>query len=267
MRTSSRAGVPVSVVERIALVLETFNGAGPLTLANVTSRTGLPRSSAHRLLEQLATAGWLSRSPEQTYELGVKVYEMGQAALNQSRLLQGARPVMRAFAQRTGLTIQLAVVDRGDTVYLAKFNGRNSGPTPTSVGQRIPAHLTAVGKVQLALTETTRNPHVVHGLVRTGAGEPARRTTQSIGTDARLAQEFAVIRERGAAFDRGEAFSGVGCVGVSIGPPDHVYGNLAGLSVCAPVTALDYRKLVGPVRIAAREIWDRCVTAELAARP
>ncbi|MBF6353095.1 IclR family transcriptional regulator [Nocardia higoensis] len=264
MRTSSPAGVPVSVVERISLVLETFNGVGPLTLAQVTSRTGLPRSSVHRLLEQLAAAGWLARSPEQTYELGVKAYEMGQAALNQNRLLQGARPVMQAFTHQTGLTIQLAVVDRGDTVYLAKINGRASGPTPTAVGQRVPAHLTAVGKAQLAVTESTKDPHVVDKLEHTGEKELVRRTAQSIGSDAQLEEELATIRDRGAAFDRGEAFSGIGCVGVSIGPPDHIYGNLAGISVCAPVTALDYRKLVGPVRIAAREIWDRCTAADLA---
>jgi len=259
--------VPVSVVERISLVLETFNGAGPLTLAQVTSRTGLPRSSAHRLLEQLAIAGWLARSPEQTYELGVKAYEMGQAALNQNRLLQGARPVMQAFAHQTGLTIQLAVVDHGDTVYLAKINGRSSGPTPTAVGQRVPAHLTAVGKAQLAFTEPVRNPRLIDGLDHTGHGELVRRTAQSIGTDAQLEEELAVIRDRGAAFDRGEAFSGLGCVGVPIGPPDHIYGNLAGISLCAPVTALDYRKLVGPIRVVAREIWDRCVAADLAAHP
>ncbi|WP_280491504.1 IclR family transcriptional regulator [Nocardia asiatica] len=264
MRTSSPAGVPVSVVERISLVLETFNGVGPLTLAQVTSRTGLPRSSVHRLLEQLASAGWLARSPEQTYELGVKAYEMGQAALNQNRLLQGARPVMQAFAHQTGLTIQLAVVDHGDAVYLAKVNGRSSGPTPTAVGQRVPAHLTAVGKVQLAFAEATRDPHVVRALQHSDGGELVRRTTQSIATDAQLEEELAAIRDRGAAFDRGEAFSGLGCVGVSIGPPDHIYGNLAGISICAPVTALDYRKLVGPVRMAAREIWDRCVAADLA---
>ncbi|WP_030517582.1 IclR family transcriptional regulator [Nocardia sp. NRRL WC-3656] len=264
MRTTSTAGVPVSVVERVSLVLETFNGVGPLTLAQVTSRTGLPRSSVHRLLEQLASAGWLARSPEQTYELGVKAYEMGQAALNQNRLLQGARPVMQAFAQQTGFTIQLGVVDHGDTVYLAKVNGRASGPTPTAVGQRVPAHLTAVGKAQIACSETANNPQIVQTLHHTATGELVRRTTQSIISDARLKEELAVIRERGAAFDRGEAFAGLGCVGVSIGPADHIYGNLAGISVCASVTTLDYRKLVGPVRMAAREIWDRCVAADLA---
>jgi len=258
--------VPVSVVERISLVLETFNGAGPLTLAQVTARTGLPRSSVHRLLEQLASTGWLARSPEQTYELGVKAYEMGQAALNQNRLLQGARPVMQAFAHQTGLTIQLAVVDRGDTVYLAKVNGRASGPTPTAVGQRVPAHLTAVGKAQLAVSESTRDPAVIGKLEHTASGELVRRTAQSIGTDTQLAEELAAVRDRGAAFDRGEAFPGIGCIGVSLGPPDHLYANLAGISVCAPVTSLDYRKLVGPVRMVAREIWDRCVAADLASQ-
>ncbi|MFD4407510.1 IclR family transcriptional regulator [Nocardia sp. NPDC058499] len=265
MRTSNSAGVPVSVVERVSLVLETFNGVGPLTLAQVTSRTGLPRSSVHRLLEQLTTAGWLARSPEQTYELGIKTYEMGQAALNQNRLLHGARPVMQAFAHRTGLTMQLAILDRGDTVYLAKVNGRTSGPTPTAVGQRVPGHLTAVGKAQLAFVDQTGRRSLFGELRRTGDGTLIRRTPQSVTTDAQLEDDLAAARDRGAAFDRGEAFAGLGCVGVSVGPPDHIYGNRAGISVCAPVTSLDYRALVGPVRVAAREIWDRCVAADLAA--
>ncbi|ABH00078.1 transcriptional regulator, IclR family protein (plasmid) [Rhodococcus jostii RHA1] len=264
MRTTHTDDSPVSVVERVSLVLETFNGAGPLTLAQVTARTGLPRSSVHRLLDQLAQAGWLARSPEQTYELGVKAYEMGQAALNQNRLLKGARPVMHAFAQRTGMTIQLAVLNHGDTVYLAKFNGRASGPTPTAVGQRIPGHLTAVGKVIMAFSDMSQGARPRQLLQDDSDGELVRRTPHSITSRAQLDTEFAQARDRGAAFDRGEAFAGIGCVGVSIGPPDHIYGNLAGLSVCAPVTSLDYRKLVGPARVAAREIWDRCVAADLA---
>ncbi|MFD4407485.1 IclR family transcriptional regulator [Nocardia sp. NPDC058499] len=260
---SNAVGVPVSVVERISLVLETFNGAGPLTLAQIASRTGLPRSSAHRLLEQLTNTGWLARSPEQTYELGIKAYEMGQAALNQNRLLHGARPVMQAFAHRTGLTIQLATFNRGDTVYLAKANGRTSGPTPTAIGQRVPGHLTAAGKAKLAFAEQSGRRSMFGELRRADDGTLVRRTPQSVTTDAQLEDDLAAVRDRGAAFDRGEAFAGLGCVGVSIGPPDHIYGNRAGISVCAPVTSLDFRALVGPVRVAARKIWDRCVAADL----
>lgn len=257
MNTSNIEGIPVSVVERVSLVLEALS-AGPMTLAKVTTRTGLPRSSAHRLLEQLANAGWLARSPDQTYELGVKAYEMGQAALNQNRLLHHARPVMHAFAQRTGLTIQLGVVDRGDTVYLAKVNGRISGPTPTAVGQRVPAHLTALGKVIMAYASLS-GP-----LSRRGPqGSPAEKSfTPSAST--RFEEELAQVRDRGAAFDRGEAFPGIACVGVSIGPPEHMYGNLAALSVCARVGAFDHQKMVSPLRLVAGEIWQRCVTADLA---
>lgn len=261
--TSPSAESPVSVVERISLVLEAFNETGSMTLAQVTARTKLPRSSVHRLLEQLTAAGWLARSPDLTYELGVRAYETGQAALNHNRLLQGARPVMYAFAQRTGLTIQLGVIADGDTVYLAKVNGRRSGPTPTSVGQRVPTHLTAIGKAIMA--NSTAPDRAVADLRREADDTLARRTALSITDPRRLSEELALVRDRGGAFDRGEAFSGVGCVGVSIGPSNHMYGNLAGLSVCGAVGALEYRKLLGVVRIAAGEIWDRCVTADLAA--
>ena len=247
------AELPVSVVDRVSLVLRTFGAAGPMTLAQVTARTGLPRSSVHRLLDQLAQAGWLARSPGQTYELGVHAYEVGQAALRHNRLLQAATPVMRTFAQRTGFTIQLAVVDRGDTVYLAKTGGRRSGPTPTAVGQRIPAHLTAVGKAQMAVPQPDG---------RTGPrGRPVAPFHRPASA---FEQEMEEIRSRGAAFDRGEAFSGLGCVGVSIGPPDHPYGNLAGLSMSAAIGTFDHRELVGPLRIAAREIWNRSVATDLA---
>lgn len=255
---------PVSVVGRISLVLETFNGAGPLTLAQVTARTGLPRSSVHRLLEQLTTAGWLARTPEQTYEFGAKAYEMGQAALNQNRLLQRARPLMHAFAQRTGFTIQLAAPVGGETIYLAKVNGRASGPTPSAVGQRIPIHLTAAGKAMLAHAQGAQRTALWSDLRLNEDGTPIGRTSQSITSRRQLDDELDQIRDRGAAFDRGEAFPGIGCVGVAIGPPDHIYGNLGGLSVCGSAMSLDYRKLVGPLRITSREIWESCVAADLA---
>ncbi|ALU73531.1 transcriptional regulator (plasmid) [Rhodococcus erythropolis R138] len=261
MSTSPTEGPPVSAVGRVSLVLETFNSAGPLTLAQVTQKTGIPRSSAHRLLEQLASVGWLARSPEQTYELGVKAYEMGQAALNQNRLLQHARPVLHAFAQRTGYTIQLAVVDVADTVYLAKVNGRASGSTPTAVGQRVPAHLTAVGKVIMA-NATVAKSYSLGGRHKNSPTSPRKNFAHA--TSSQFAREFAQVREKGAAFDRGDAFPGIGCVGVSIGPPDHVYGNMAGLSICASIGSLDHQKMIGPLRSTARDIWDRCVAADLA---
>lgn len=243
--------IPSSMVERVSLVLRTFSSTGPMTLAQVTASTGLPRSSVHRLLDQLVTAGWLARSTEHSYELGVSAYEMGYSALRQNRLLRQAVPAMNAFAQRTGYTIQLGVVDRGDTIYFAKTNGRKSGPTPTAVGQRVPAHLTAVGKMIMA--NAAGLPEIRWPSPQ---GPPSQRLTP-------YQQELADARNRGSAFDHGEAFPGIACVGVSIGPADHPYGNLAGLSVTAPIGSFDPRQLVAPLRIVAGEIWDRCVATDL----
>lgn len=247
---------PISVVDRVTLLLRAFASAGPMTLAQVTARTGLPRSSVHRLLDQLAAAGWLARSPEQTYELGIHAYEVGQAALRHNRLLQAATPAMRAFAQKTGYTVHLGVVDRGDTVYLAKINGRRSGPTPTAVGQRLPAHLTALGKAVMAGSSSPWHTPS-RGRAVDDSSAPRRAASQ-------FERELEEVRSSGAAFDPGAAFQGLACVGVSIGPSDHPFGNLAGLSMCASIGTFEPRHLVGPLRILAGEIWKRSVAADLA---
>ena len=53
---------PSAVIDRVSLVLEAFEGPGRLTLAQIVRRTGLPRSSAHRMLERLVALRWLRRS-------------------------------------------------------------------------------------------------------------------------------------------------------------------------------------------------------------
>jgi DNA-binding IclR family transcriptional regulator len=47
--------VPSAVLDRVVLVLDAFDGAGRLTLAQIVRRTGLPRSSAHRVLDRLVS--------------------------------------------------------------------------------------------------------------------------------------------------------------------------------------------------------------------
>ena len=254
MRNNQNPGTPVSVVERISLVLESFNGTGPLTLAQVTQKTGLPRSSVHRLLEQLTATGWLTRD-ELTYEHGPKIYETGQAAFQQNRLSQEAQPVMRRLAQSTGFTVHLGSVIRGDVLYLAKVQGRN-GAAAARIGARVPSHQAAIGKAILAHYSDDRLP-------KGRGGQLAQATGRSIRSSAQLIEELDRVRDRGAAFDSQESAEGVSCVAVSLGPPDHYYGNRAALSVCGPSEAMELTKLAAPLRVATREIWERCVTAHL----
>ena len=258
MRNNQDSGTPISVVERISQVLLTFNGAGPLTLSQVTQRTGLPRSSVHRLLEQLTSSGWLIRE-EQTYEHGPKVYETGQAAFAQNRLSQTAAPIMRRLAQTTGFAVHLGSIVGDDVLILSKVHGSRAGAA-SRIGARVPVHQSAIGKAILAHLGEDRMPVA-------DSGRLPRATVHSIGTPAQLREELRRVRDRGTAFDRQETATGVSCVAVSLGPPDHYYGNRAAVSVCGPSELMDLTKLVAPVRIAAREIWDQCVSTHLRADP
>src|ERR1700760_1600806 len=137
---------PTAVIDRVSLVLDAFDGPGRLTLAQVVRRTGLPRSSAHRMLERLVQLRWLRRSGRD-YELGMRLVELGSLAVHQDRLVRAAAPLLSELHRATGLAVHLAALHAPDVVYLEKVGDRT---LPTRVGSRQPAHCTAVGKAILA---------------------------------------------------------------------------------------------------------------------
>ena len=76
--TAADVDAPVAMIDRVALILDAFNGPAHLTLAQVVAQTGLPRSSAHRILEHLVRIRWLCRD-EGSYSLGLGVLEARRA--------------------------------------------------------------------------------------------------------------------------------------------------------------------------------------------
>lgn len=82
---------PSAVIDRVSLVLDAFDGPGRLNLAQIVRRTGLPRSSAHRMLERLVALRWLRRNGRD-YELGMRLVELGSLAVHQDRLHSAAIP-------------------------------------------------------------------------------------------------------------------------------------------------------------------------------
>src|SRR3984957_10587488 len=137
------AATPSAIIDRVSLVLDAFDGPGRLTLAQVVRRTGLPRSSAHRMLDRLVQLRWLRRSGRD-YELGMRLVELGSLAVHQDRLHRAAAPLLQGLHRATGLVVHLAVLDGTDVVYLDKIGDRALGAIPTRVGGRQPAHCTAV---------------------------------------------------------------------------------------------------------------------------
>jgi DNA-binding IclR family transcriptional regulator len=234
---------PSAVIDRISLVLDAFDGPGRLTLAQIVRRTGLPRSSAHRMLERLVQLRWLRRSGRD-YELGMRLVELGSLAVHQDRLVRAARPLLGELHRATGLVVHLAVLDGSDVVYLEKVGDRLVGALPTRVGGRHPAHCTAVGKAILAYSDE-------HAKVDL----QVRKTKYSISTSSQLAVELAKVRAHGVAFEREESLLGFGCVAAPIGGPGEGEA-IAAVSVCGPMNRMMFdQRLAAPVRMTAMGIW------------
>jgi DNA-binding IclR family transcriptional regulator len=229
---------PTAVIDRISLVLDAFDGPGRLTLAQIVRRTGLPRSSAHRMLERLVQLRWLRRSGRD-YELGMRLVELGSLAVHQDRLVRAASPLLGELHRATGLVVHLAVLDGPDVVYLEKIGDQR---IPTRVGCRQPAHCTAVGKAILAYCDQDAEVDL-----------RVRKTKYSISSTSQLAVELAKVRAHGVAFEREESLLGFGCVAAPIGSPGEA---VAAVSVCGPMNRMMFdQRLTAPVRMTAMGIW------------
>lgn len=212
---------PTAFLDRVSLLLDTFDGPGRLTLAQIVRRTGLPRSSAHRMLDHLVQLRWLQREGRH-YTLGLRLMELGSLAIHQDQLHTAAMGPLLQLHRATGMVVHLAVLDGDDIVYREKLGGRYGAMVPTRSGARRPAAHTAIGKALLAFN-----------------GE--------------IGKEYDAIRESGIAYERGESVPGIGCVAVPVGP---LGSTVAAVSLCGPVGQMSFdHRLGGQVRMTAATIW------------
>ncbi|GAB2843779.1 IclR family transcriptional regulator [Actinocorallia aurea] len=237
-------GIPVSMIERVVRVLDAFDGAARLTLAQVVQRTGIPRSSAHRILDQLVAVRWLAREGND-YHLGIRMLELGSLALQQDSLHAAAVPVMRRLHASSRQVVHLAVLDGTEIVYLEKIGSSAAVELPSRIGGRAPAHCTGVGKAILAYADESVLKDVLSGGLRA-------RTPFTITDRSQFLRELQRVRERGVAFDREEAVRGVGCVAAAVRGPGPA---VAALSVCGPIRGLNFAQLAPAVQQGALRIW------------
>lgn len=238
---------PASMVARVALIVNAFDRVGTvLRLDEVVARTGLPRSSAGRILGQLHTAGLLQHNPD-GYALAASPLPAARV-VDHSPLRSVASPVLERLRADTGLVVHLGVLLGADVVYLDKVAGSNGASVPTRVGGRTPAHASALGKAMLARLRAED--------VDTMLGDTLRKCTPATIADLpTLHQELARIRSRrGLAYDDQELAVGLSSVAVPIAMSDV---EVAGLSLTGSVPAQRLSRVAPFLTRAARGISER----------
>lgn len=206
-----------------------------MALSEVCHRVGMPKTTTYRYLQTLTACGFVTHDPNtDLYRLGLRIWALGQMAREPLQLRELALPAMRELRDHFNETVNLAVLDGREIVYLDMVESRRSLRMQAQLGGRDPVHTTALGKAMLAfLPEERWSEHL-----------PARltpRTNASYGSIGALRDELRRTRERGYGIDAGENEEGAYCIGAPIFNQDgHV---LAAVSLSAPATRMSERHL------------------------
>lgn len=245
-------GGAVRTLDRGLALLEALGKAEELTLTEVAERAGLAPSTALRLLETLHLRGFVTWEGDSgRYGVGLRVFELGMRFLARGGLPEAAHGVMHNLVDKLGETVNLAILDGNDAVYVYQAEGKQRVRMFTQIGARAPLHASGVGKVLLAWGD----PETVERFL--GVRLEAYTEHTLTARDGILA-ELARIRERGYGLDLEEFELGVRCVAVPIkGGAGQV---VAGLSISAPLSRMSDERLeeiANELKVANREISSR----------
>jgi DNA-binding IclR family transcriptional regulator len=193
-------------------VLELFAAGQPeLSQKEISDLLGLPMPTVHRLVALLSERGWLDRDPgTRRLRVGLRMASLVPALEAGMRLPEVARPHLLRLASDVQETVNVAILDGADVVYLLSETGDRLLAARVSVGMRLPAHCTALGKCLLAqLPEDLARARL--------ADEPyERRTERTLTTWTALARDLRAIREAGVAFSEEEYEVGLVSIAVPV---------------------------------------------------
>lgn len=191
----------LSIVNRIAAADE------GVTLTELAQQVGLSSSTAHRLLTTLEQERYVHYDAERrVWSVGVQAFVAGNAFLKTRSLVGAARPHMRALMEESEETVNLAVEDEAEAIYLSQVECRQMMRAFARPGGRVPLHCSSVGKALLSAMPDAKLSKVLH---RHGL---ARVTIKTINTAATLRADLERSRERGYAIDDEEHAVGLRCV-------------------------------------------------------
>ncbi len=247
-RSENLASTPtVQVIERMFNLLEVLaSREDPVSLKEISEKTGLHPSTAHRILNDLTIGRFVDRPEAGSYRLGMRLLELGNLVKARLSVRDAALMPMRELHKLIQQPVNLSVRQGDEIVYVERAYSERSGmQVVRAIGGRAPLHLTSVGKLFLADDEPTR---VRAYATRTGLAGNTRNSLTQLPT---LERELAQCRQAGLARDNEELELGVRCMAAGI--YDDQSKLVAGLSISAPADRID-ENWVPKLRSTAAEI-------------
>lgn len=216
------------MIERVIRVLDTFSASRTVqTASEIGRRAQLPSATAHRLVEELISAGLLERDDEKRVRLGMRLWELALKGSTALRLRQAALPHMESVQAEVREHTQLAVLEQNEALFLERLSHPDAVSNITRIAGRLPLHASSSGLVLLAHAMPALRERVITGeLQQLGPGTI---------TDANaLRRVLAEIRRTGVVVAPGS----IEAVSTGLAVPIRDRGEvIAALSVVLPRTA------------------------------
>jgi len=242
----------VNSIQKGFAVLKAFTRERPrLTHAAITRATGLDKSAAQRILYTLHELGLLKKDEEtKQYSLSAKLLEFGYAYLYSDPLIERAQPFLVEAHERTGETVNLAVLDDTDIILVSRLPSRHVVSLNIQIGFRIPALYTASGRAIVARMA----PEETRRFVR--ASKLQQHMPSSVVDAATMENLVEEARADGYSLVQSQYFpNDISVAAAVVDGKDHVVGAI---SISAPdsrISLAEAREKFVPVAIeAARKI-------------
>jgi len=193
-------------LERGLAILGCFTPERPvLGIAEMADELGMSRSTTHRYVITLVALGYLEQGASRKYRLGLRVTDLGMSALNSTGL--HSRPHLEELRQRTSYTVNLAVLDGTEILYVDRARsfrrGQNKIDLGLALGSRLPVYCTSMGKLLLAHLPEPEQRELIADL------KLAKRGPNTITSKKGLRAELEHVREESFAVNDEELAPGL----------------------------------------------------------
>jgi IclR family transcriptional regulator, pca regulon regulatory protein len=226
-------------LERGLAILSAFKPAKPLLgISELARALALNRSTAHRYVGTLTALGYLQQDrASRKYRLGPRVLDLGFSAINSMELPELARPHLQHLSDDTGHTVNMAILDDTEIVYVERVRSSGAGQSEIDlnlhVGSRLPAYCTSMGKVLLAYLPPDVRDETLDRI------ELVSRGPNTVTKRAALVDELERVRAAGLAVNNEELAYGLRSIAVPVRARSGEVGAAINLAVHRTMVSMD----------------------------
>ncbi|MCT8978779.1 IclR family transcriptional regulator [Clostridium sp. CX1] len=212
-------------------ILEYLVDNGEVSILEMSNSFGMGKSTVHRILGTFKTMGYVDQNKENNkYYATLKIFELGNKVANRIPLKKIVRPYLEELFEKCHETVNFAIVDKNEVVFLDKIITAEPLRIELEVGKRVPVHCSALGKAFIAFKRDLDISQL----------KLTKINNNTIDSAEKLMSNLEEIRRNGYALDDGEYIEGLICIAVPI--KDQLNNAIAVISIATPAVRMEEEK-------------------------